>query len=378
MKTGIYIYCGAKTKFSGVEKKIDNQITAFSKHFQMRKVVIEKEETNVLKSIAWRMPWGSFGRKYDAALSEIDTYSAQNNGIDFFYIRKGNFDRRYIKFLYTLRERFPEAKILLEVPTYPYDRELLQSSTMWPWYFKDIANRNHIRKFVDRIVTFSDDDLIYGVPTIRTQNGIIVDQIQPAFGESYNDSEIHLLAVAQFQKSHGYERIIKGLNTYYKTEHAEKVILDMVGYGDELPYYQKLVAKYGLGDVVIFHGYKIGDELKDIYSTADVALGAFGRYKVKVYKICTLKVVEYFSYGIPAISGCKEGIVDSGSCCEFYKEFPNDNSEINICELLEFYNKLKEKYDIQTLRKLIHDYAKNTVDMNIVMKDIINYIEYGR
>ena len=371
MDIGFYIHSGSKTSFIGVKHKIDSQLTVFNRSWKTYEVVIEKKKTNILKSICWRLPFGSWGGKYEEALVDIEKKS-HDNSVKFFYLRSQLFDRRYIGFLRELRCKYQEAKIILEIPTYPYGKELLSSKTMWPWFFKDIMYRHQIMKYINRIVTYTDDEYIYGIPTIRVKNGITVDKIQPIINE-YNN-EIHLLAVAQFQKSHGYERVIKGLNRYYKMEHSENVILNMVGYGTEISYYKKLVAKYNLEDKVIFHGYKQGDDLNKIYAFTDVALGVFGLYKRGISKSSALKIREYLAYGLPVVSGCREDAFDNNLECEFYKEYSNDNSDINIHDMVLFYNRLKKKYSKYSLRKLIHEYAKENVDMEITMQDIITYI----
>lgn len=172
-KRGYYICYKTNTEFLGVNKKIDNQIKVLNTVCDCRKIAIPKEEKNVIKSILWRMPFGSFGRKYEYAFDMI----RQHGEPDFLYIRFGPLDRKFLQFLKELRKRYGSAKILMEIPTYPYRGELLHSVTMVPFYFKDIFYRGQLKRYIDRIVTLTDDRIIYGIPTIPIMNGVIVDDI---------------------------------------------------------------------------------------------------------------------------------------------------------------------------------------------------------
>ncbi len=171
MEKGFYIHIGSKTAFLGVEKKVLAQIKALSQEYDVDRIVIEKEESNIIKSILWRLPGGSWGAKYEDALDEIKE-KANGNKVHFFYIRAQVMDRKYMHFLSKIRGNYPDAKVVFELPTYPYDRELFQNGTMWPWFFKDRHYRKQLKKYVDRLVTFSEDDYIWGIKTIRIINGI--------------------------------------------------------------------------------------------------------------------------------------------------------------------------------------------------------------
>lgn len=71
-KVGYYIYYETNTDFAGVKKKIDNQITVLNTQFDCRKIIVPKEKKNIMKSILWRLPFGSFGRKYEYALDVFE------------------------------------------------------------------------------------------------------------------------------------------------------------------------------------------------------------------------------------------------------------------------------------------------------------------
>ncbi len=291
-------------------------------------------------------------------------------------MRHTSVDLRYYNFLKRIRNTYPNAKILVEIPTYPYVGELLVSKTMWPFYFKDIYRRNRLKRVVDKIVTFTKDDAIFGIPTIRTQNGIVVDNIIPVKNQNENRAEIHLIAVSVCMPSHGYERCIRGLADYYRKQdtHCKTVLLHMVGDGDELGRYKRLVKSNGLERYVRFYGKKTGKELDAIYDKADVALGVFGLYKVKVNVCSPLKTKEYLSKGLPVISGFHEDSFEGGNV-DFYLEFANDDSNVDIGRIVEFYDGLLEKYQSKkALRDVIRSYAKEHVDMAIAMKPIIDYI----
>lgn len=370
MKRGYYIYYASDTDFAGVNKKVDNQTKIFQKYFEFEKVVVDKEETNILKSIMWRMPFGSFGRNYEKAFALI-------HNPNFIYIRYTVADRRFLNFIRKLRQSYPKAKLILEIPTYPYGRELLGDFSMFPFYFKDIWYRRQLKKYIDLIVTFSNDKQIFGIPTIQTMNGIAVDE-QKVVCDNKADDVIRLLAVAMFQKSHGYERIIKGLAEYYRDDGERKVELHLVGDGSELGLYKKLVREYHLEEYVFFYGKRNGEELEKSYNCADIGLSCFGLYKRNISRSSALKVREYLAKGIPVVTGCYEDILDGG-ITQFVLMFSNDKSVIDVKKIIEFYDKIYNSEKMMSrgeVHNRIRDFAKSRIDMQVVLQPVIDYINF--
>ena len=175
-----------------------------------------------------------------------------------------------------------------------------------------------------------------------------------------NEQIIRLLAVAAFQKSHGYERVIASLAQYYHGSVDRKIELYLVGYGDETIKYKKMVRQYGLEQYVFFCGRKVGLELDHIYDRMDIALGLFGAYKTK---------------GMPIASGCHEDAFEQEKNYKYYLEFSNDDSVIDMQRIVDFY---KSVYEANTEREQIHreirEYAKKTVDLSVTMQPVIEYI----
>ncbi len=367
-KRGYYIYYTVESSFAGVDKKVRNQSRVFGRYFQFHLIVVPKEKSNFVKSVVWRLPFGSYGRRYQEALEKIENP-------DFIYIRFVPTDRRFLKFIRSLRERFPSARLLLEIATFPYGRELLDDFTMFPYYFKDLWYRRQLKKYIDRIVTFSRDQEIYGIPTIQTMNGILVEEQKVVSGGGRQDV-IRLLAVAIFQKSHGYERCIEGLAHYYRKKRNRRIELHMVGEGTELEYYKKLVRSNHLEEYVIFYGRKGGEELDAVYENADIGLGCFGLYKRNINLSSVLKVREYLAKGLPIITGCREDILDRQET-EYVYTFPNDSSYVNMKYVVSFYDKIYGKEDRREVHRQIRNYAKEVVDMEKVLQPVIQYLIDG-
>ncbi len=372
---GFYIHAGSKTKFSGVNNKIRDQIEAFSEHYDISEIVMEKEDTGFLKSIAWRLPGGSWGRNYDKALNEV-LVNSSNRSVLFFYIRYSISDWRFIMFLSRIRELFPLSKIVLEFPTYPYDKELSQSATMWPWFFKDRFWRRKLSRYVDRIVTYSGYDSILGIPTIKTINGINLKRIRPILSQNEKtDTSINMLAVAQFQPSHGYERIIRGIASYYLNGGTRDIKLHMVGEGPENEMYKRIVKTLGLDGRVVFYGSLTGKELDQTYENKDIGLGALGMYKRKLKKSSVLKVREYLAKGLPVVCGAPDDAFLYGGR-KYCIEFENDPGEIDVGKILKWYDDLLDTDGgrMQLIHK-IRDYAEKNVDVSATMAPVIGFIE---
>ena len=364
---GYFIPFGSR-KIVSIDKKIDMQIQQLTTIASIEEVDVEITPRNFFRNVSSVLPY------VDLPWDYTDVYQKIQDP-DFIFMRRTGADRSLINFLKYIKKKFPQCKIIIEIPTYPYMKESLQRIDGCVLLPKDLYNRKKLKRYVDRILTYSEDDRIFDIPTIRTINGISMKDVKPVHKVD-KDDKIILLAVAVFRPAHGYERCLQGLADYYNNGGKRLIEIHMVGYGKEVPYYRKLVKKNHLEKYVFFHGKKTGDELDHIYSIADIALGYFGGYKVKTYSISTLKTNEYLAKGLPIISGCNERVFE-GIDVDFYEQFPNDSTPVSMEEVIHFYDKLyksgEKRQDIETR---IRDFASRTVDIEITMKPVIEYLKH--
>lgn len=351
-------------------KKIEMQVEELRKFSDIAKIFIRKLPISKGRKLIYKLPFSYVSLwNYEDALDKLEIP-------DYVYIRRGIADGAYIGFLKKLRSRYPKCIILVEIFTYPYDKDEFSHWKMWwPYYVRECINRKKYHKYIDRFVTYSEDDIIFGVPTLRSFNGIHVGDY-PLRTVRKQDDEIHLLAVAMFRKHHGYERILKGLAGYMKSKPTRKVIMHMVGDGPEKGYYEMLCRELNLQEFVIFEGLLNGEELNAVYDQTDIALGSFAMYKNDLFLSSALKIREYLARGIPVISGCREDSL-SGRELPFFKEYPNDDSIVEIRELVEFYESSIEN-NPDCSPKTIRQYAIQAVSMEHAMRPIVDFINTGR
>lgn len=367
MKKGYYIHFQGRASI-GISKKLDMQIEEFQKYFEIQELEVATVRRNLLQRILGLLPMMSIKRGYKEAFKELDNP-------DFIYVRRNVADREYVKFWREIKRKYPKCKIIIEIFTYPYDKDDFGKWNAWPFYLKEIIYRPKLKKYIDRFVTYSDDEMIFDVPTIRTTNGIIVDKVKLVSGE-FPTRKITLIGVAYMQRQHGYERILEGMKEYYEEKvKMDKVYLYLVGDGPEKEKYKKLVKKYGLEKYVKFFSTTTGDALDYLYDQADIALASFGLYKVNYFgKLGAIKTRECLAKGMPLITGTPIDILEEDF--KYIKNFPNDSSVINIKEVVDFYNSVcRTKESKRALAIDIRKYAKEHADMEILMKPIVEYIK---
>lgn len=367
MKKGYYIHFQGRSSI-GISKKIDMQMEEFSKNYDMKELEVQVADRTLLERVLGLFPTASITRDYQKAFEELDNP-------DFIYVRRTVADRAYLRFWKQVKEKFPNCKIIIEIFTYPYDKDDFAKWNAWPFYIKERIYRGNLKKYVDRFVTYSDDKEIFGVPTICTTNGVQVERIAIVKGE-YQDNKITLLGVAYMQRHHGYERIIEGMRKYYQNR-GNKYIVEflLVGDGPEKAKYQGLVKKYGLQDYVKFYPTMSGKQLDEMYDDSDIALASFGMYKLGIYeKLGALKTRECLAKGMPLITGCEiEGLEDD---YKYVRNFPNNATSVDIEEVVKFYEKIKqENPEKKAIANRIREYAIQHVSMKSVMQPIIDYIE---
>ena len=259
---------------------------------------------------------------------------------DFLYIRKPTVvSRNFICFLKEIRNVAPCCKILLELPTYPYDNEyssIYGKITL----FIDKCFRKTLAKYLYRIITFSDYKSIFGTPTIQISNGIDFDKIK--LKQNINDTshELHLIGVAEIHYWHGFDRLVQGLVNYYKGNPDYKVFFHIVGdfFGerernDILP----LISTHHLESYIILHGAKHGEELDLLFEQSDMAIGSLARHRSGITNIKTLKNREYAARGLSFIYSEQDSDFENKP---YILKVPADESPIDINLIIDFYKKL--------------------------------------
>lgn len=367
-----------KKESDGVAKKILQQVeTLIESGIETDYTYILKKEKSVCVNVLGKE---EVIRKY-RGIKGIESclilkeYLRKNRYTDVYFRNPGRIDPWVLSLLKLLHNQ--GSKILYEIPTFPYDMELTSNFIARIDLGIDRIFRKSIKKYVDKVITYSNHKRIYGVSTIRIINGIVVDKVKLAEGDDSHQT-INLIAVGIYQKAHGYERVIRGLHEYYKANGEREIFLHMVGYGEQLEFYQNLVKELNLQNRILFYGKKSGKELDEIYEKMDIALSCFGFYKNDIEKSSALKVREYLARGLPIVTGCYEDVRDIKET-NYIFTFPNDNTVVSIERIVQFYDGIyKCNRDRKEIHKEIRKYAEEVIDTKITMRPIIKYLIEGK
>lgn len=368
MKKGYYIHFEGRESI-GVSKKIDMQMDELRKYYDMQELEVVTPDRSLAERILGLFPTMSIKRNYEQALEQLEQP-------DFLYVRRSVADRAYLYFWKKIKEKYPHCKIIIEIFSYPYDKDDFGKWNAWPFYLKELLYRPRLKRYVDRFVTYTEDREIFGIPTLCTTNGIHVESVRQVAGQ-FAEKKLRLIGVAFMQRHHGYERIIEGLHQYYDTDAARdyQVELNLVGDGPEKPLYQELVQKYHLEERVHFYPTLTGKELDDLYDESDLGLVSFGMYKLGYFgKMMALKSREYLAKGMPLLAGCAIDVLDDDY--PYAKTFPNDDSTVDMAEVISFFERIKGiAGDKGRMSDQIRKFAQEHVSMEAVMRPVVAFIE---
>lgn len=260
---------------------------------------------------------------------------AIRKGIDLVYIRSNHNANPFTIYM-VKRMKNAKMKVVMEIPTYPYDQEYFYKS-MWRQLIQDKIFRNLFAKQLDAIVTFTDEKYIFGKRTIRISNGIDFDSIRTKKKSLHPNNEFHMIGVAEIHRWHGFDRVIKGLADYYANLKDIKVYFHIVGYffspieEEEIIH---IINEKHLESYVLLYGKKHGEELDDIFDKCDFGIGSLGRHRVGIDKIKTLKNREYAARGIPFIYSETDNDFEDKP---YVLKAPADETPININRIINFY-----------------------------------------
>lgn len=353
----------------GVTKKINSQIDIFSEYWICNSIYAKHSEVILKKQKKYIYPIKNRIQKRLKLMSVLYENIKKDNEhsiqTDFIYIRYFKSDFCFLYFLKKIKN-ISNSKIIIEIPTYPYDQEIkggLLSKL-------DKLFRNFLYRYVDYIVTFSNDKKIFKVPCINISNGINLLENKIVDKKIKSKNLIEFTSVSTVMSHHGIDRFLYSIEHYleqYKsTDSNLKIKFNIIGEGSETVKLKEIVARSSyLKEVVIFHGFKSGKELDDIYNRTDIAVGSLGIHRIGLKEVQPLKNREYTAKGLPFIISFKDPDFENQ---HFVFKVTNDESLIDIKSLIDWY------YSNEFLPRDINKYAEK-FSWDKQMKKVIEYLE---
>lgn len=356
----------------GVTKKLMGQYKAFNNlgfdtyHLCFKDnegVLIHGDETKVLVKKQKKLVFTYF------KLLGIAHKVCIENNIDLCYIR---YPLAEFAFMGMIKKLHKICKVVVEIPTYPYDNENTKDVGFVTKFFfaQDRRNRYKLKNFVDLIVNIGTEESVFGIKCVNIFNSINVDGIKICDFNPPEDA-LHIISVALIRPDHRFDRLISGLYEYYqnKKDTDIDVIFDIVGndVGGEKEKLVELTKKYNLESKVIFHGIKFGDELDRLFNSSHLAVSTFNEKRDIVGKTSVLKTREYCARGIPFISSLIDLAIPSE--LGFYKLVDSCENPVDIKEILDFYQYVKTHPEIS---KTMRSFAEENLTWEKQLKKVID------
>jgi glycosyltransferase involved in cell wall biosynthesis len=285
-------------------------------------------------------------------------------GVDFVYLRYQGSSPALLWMLRKVRKRNPAVAIFVEIPTYPYDsaaatvraRFLLAIDRAW---------RRRVFRQVDRVVTFSRDREIFGVPAVQTDNGVDVDAL-PLLPAPPQDGPLRMVCVANVSYWHGYDRVISGMARYRDGRGRREIHFDIVGSGFDLQALRDLARREGLEDHVHFHGPRRGTDLTDTLARCHVGISCIALHR-KGSDTSDLKSREYCARGLPFVIGYADR--DFPPDFPFCHQVPADDSAIDIDAVIAFEQRLRLSH--ADYRREMRAYAVQRLAWPVKMQPVV-------
>ncbi|MFA7116630.1 MAG: glycosyltransferase [Bacteroidales bacterium] len=380
MKILYYVFNG-RNSYSGINKKILSQVNALKKLGYDTDLLysdfLEDENQAVFVN---DKPIFFYGKGIKAKIRKRIDYSfivqqVKNHNIDIIYIRHDmNASLFLINALKTIRKINLSIKILVEIPTYPYDKEFKYAR--WPDKVKlllDKCYRKRYAKSIDSFVSFTSYPTIFGQRNIEISNGVDFDSIpciKRPLNKIKNNGVFNMISVSEVHYWHGIDRLIEGMALYYKNKgNNPDLLFHLVGrgYGAEYNKLVNLVKERKLENRVVFYGNRNGDELNDVFELSDLGIASLGRHRSGIDKIKTLKNREYAARGIPFVYSETDEDFENK---EYIIKVPADETPIDIKLLITFYNNLNLTHN--NIRSSIEGKLDWMIQMKKVMDSILS------
>lgn len=376
MKKFLYLTMAPIDESSGVYKKIISQVDAFYRlGYEGKVLFIRDTATAYLRSI-------------DGSIIDLDLnnkeikeeLSRYMTSCEFCYARFELLRHSYYRKMIILCNKL-RLKIVSEIPTYPPHQESIarvkESWTRGRYYsaLKTLLGTlivimdMYIMTFYSKMmVVIADNKKFLLSKTIRIENGI--DIKKNPFNAKEGNETINIIAVSNFSVWNGYDRAIVGLANYVNRHKDCNIHITMVGDKTAGSSLIQQTKELGIEKYVTFTGALAGKDLNNAYANADIALGALGNHRRKVFANSSLKAKEYASRGMLMILADSEGI--EYEILEKSFIVRSNENPIDFEQVLIWYQKLNNKTQ---LKNYIHTFAINHYVWDVQIDKVIKQIE---
>lgn len=294
---------------------------------------------------------------------------AAQHHYDFIYVRYPLALPAFLWFLDRARRANPEVKVVVEIATFPYRQEL-QTPKQRVLRTLDDVGHGVLEKRVDAIVTFYGQTEIYGIPCIRSGNGVDVRAL-PLSRPGASERGAEIIAVGNLATRHGVDRALVGLAAHANTEPADRTTLHLVGDGPAVPELRSLATELGTEARVRFHGMQSGEPLDRLFDEADVALDSLGLHRLGLPSSSSLKAREYCARGVPFALASDDP--DFPASLRFVHRVPADESPLDIGALLRFSRRMREAQP--GVGAEMRDYAERNLTWEAKLAPVAAYLD---
>lgn len=357
MKIFFYANINKYDKSIGISKKVTDQIHAlrnmnhevFYTTYTENGVQILNNYEQVVMQKEYKIPSKIFRvfRRDILIKNTCRFLKMQGDDFNVCYVRFHYFDRRFNNMLRIMKNH---AKVVIEAHGYPY-REWTRSLLYTFINIRDVLYESSGRKYIDLVAAISNRENIWGRKTIFIDNAIDINSIK-LHNRKPEENILNLISIAIEQPYHGYEKVIRGLDNYYKNGGTRKISIFMVGEYSKKT--KELVHALKLNQFIFFTGKLYGKQLEDMYDKADLAVGTFSKRANDEYG-SSIKTKEFFAKGIPFINGWREYTFDDS--CPYMKRFDMGDTYIDFNRVVSFYDSIKDNKNISTeMRKFAKEH----------------------
>ncbi len=348
---------------SGVAKKINSQVNALRDLGANVEIITVYPHANIVLSRTVSALYNDY--TMNKKLRHVISKLSEN---DIIYMRFPYPSYAFFKTVTGNRT----CKIVTEHQTIEIQEQLLKKHHIY--VLMELLFGKRIRESIDAFVGVTEDYTVhqlnrikdYKKPHITIGNGIDVDTVKIRNPPRFTRQSMELLSVANMSSWHGLERVIMGLKAYSGGTDAR---LHLVGDGGERDKLIRLTHDLDVRDKVIFHGFKSGRSLDEMFDMCHLAIGSLGLHKLKTKQSSSLKSKEYCSRGIPFVEEITD--LDFTQNFPYIFEVPADDSPVDIEALIAFCDHI---YQDDLHHHKMREYAKRNLEWKIKMNELKNFL----